>query len=832
MAGRRSGRTTAVRWVLLLLALGCGLGLLAMSAGATSSDSSTVAISVDENVGPSDESTPLGPAAVGTDEPVGTADDVAVQPPASVPGAEGVSVTDEVSVVPPVSILDEESVSPADEQAVVPPVVVSSAEMATTSDEVSVVPMSSPTTTTVTASPNPALVGSAVELDATVSAGGHAVSSGSVTFEDGATPLGPAVAVDASGHASLSVSTLALGSHTIVAAYGGTSAFDASSAMTSEGIYDYALAAGPDRTVLRGATAPFGVTLSLVAGSVTTGLPSSVPFSALLPSDATSDAPSSIAFPQTTASPTSLTVNVHTGSVTLGDVAATFTAGARSATAGLHVYDYGLALAPSSQTVQRGSTASFTLTASLALGSTTVGLPATIGLTTSPGASAGTLNLPGGTVVTVTTDASTTPGAQPVTVTGDPGARVATASLYVNVPPVPSAGGPYTANEGSTLTLHGSATDTAGETLTYTWDLGGGATATGATPSIAVGDGPATQTLKLTVCDDHGACASDTTTLTIANVPPTATLTAPASTPEGTPAAVSLTGATDPSAADRAAGLRYAFSCTGASLAGATYATASSSASTTCPAVDGPGDFTVRARVIDKDNGFSELTKTVHVTNVAPTPKIVAPADSSVFRADRHVTLSGSFTDPGVLDTHTATWTVGSTTIAATISEHNGNGTATAVWTPTAAGFYALSLTVRDKDGGTATVSGGTLLVFDPDFAVAGAGALVDSGRDLVLFAFSARYRDGESTPRGDVDVKAPHLLLDATHLDVLVVTPPSFVLEGDARVNGHSGYSFRLDGTNGHPDQLRIRIWSPSGSLVFDSSSRPLAFGGLAISR
>ena len=722
-----------MRWVLLLLALGCGLGLLAMSAGATSSDSTTVAISVDENVGPSDASAPLAPAAVGSDEPVGTADDVAVQPPASVPGEEGVSVTDDVSVVPPVSILDEESVSPADEQAVVPPAVVSSAETATTSDEVSVVPTSSPTTTTVTASPSPALVGSPVAIDATVSAGGHAVSSGSVTFEDGATPLGPAVAVDATGHASISVSTLALGSHTIVAAYGGTSAFDASSAMTSEGIYDYALAAGPDRTVLRGATAPFGVTLSLVAGSATTGLPASVPFSALLPSDATSDAPSSIAFPQTAASPTSLTVDVHTGSVTLGDVAATFTAGARSATAGLHVYDYTLSLAPSSQTVQRGSTASFSLGASLALGSTTLGLPATIGLTTSPGATAaGPLALPGSTTVTVPTGGSTPPGAQTVTVTGDPGARVATASLYVNVPPVPSAGGPYTATEGSTLTLHGSATDTAGETLTYTWDLGGGATATGATPSITVGDGPATQTLTLTVCDDRGACASDTATLTIANVPPTA--------------------------------------------------------------------------------------------------RILAPADGSVLRAGRHVTLSGSFTDPGVLDTHTATWTVGSTAIPATISEHNGNGTATAVWTPTAAGFYPLSLTVRDKDGGTTTVGGGTLVVFDPDFAVAGAGALVDPGHDLVLFAFSARYRDGDATPRGDVDAKAPHLLLDATRFDVLVVTPPSFVLEGDARVNGHAGYSFRLDGTNGHPDQLRIRIWSPSGALVYDSSSRPLAFGGLTI--
>jgi hypothetical protein len=819
----------------VLLALACSLGLLVLPAGAAPSASGSVSIVVDESVAPGDGSTAAPPAGVASDEPIGTSDAVAVSPPAGVPGTESVSVSDEVSVVPPVTIVVDESVSPSDAPSIVPPASVLAAETATVTDDVSIVATSSPTRTTVTAGPNPAVAGTPVLLQAAVTSTGSTVGSGNITFEDGATPLGPPVSVDAAGHASLTVSTLGLGSHTIVAAYGGSGAFLASRATTSEGVYDYVLAAGPDRTALRGVDADFALTLSLDTGSATTGLPTSAPLSVgLLPGDASSNAPASIAFPQSPGSPTSLTVTVLTGAVTLGDVPLSFTAGIRSATAGLHIYDYTLALAPASQTVQRGDTASFTLTSSLALGSSSVGLPASIGLTTSPGATAGALALPGSAAVTVPTGAATLAGAQTVTVTGSPGARTATATLYVNAPPVPSAGGPYTANEGSTLTLHGSATDTAGETLTYSWDLGGGATATGASPTITVGDGPAVMTVKLTVCDDHGACASDTTTITILNVPPTATLTAPASAAEGSSAAVSITGATDASAADVAAGLHYAIVCDGSSLAAVTYATASTTASKTCPAVDGPGDIAVRARVIDKDGGFVELTKTIHVTNVAPTARILAPADGLVFRAGTHVALSGSFTDPGVLDTHTAVWTVGGATIPATLSEHGGSGTVAATWTPSAAGLYPLSLTVTDKDGGTTTVSGGTLVVFDPAAgSVSGAGSLVDPSHDLVQFDFGARYRDHDSDPSGQVKLYVPHLTLLATDLDWLVVTSPSFVLQGHGSVLEHHGsYRFRLTGVTGHPDQLRVQIWSPDGSLVYDSTQRPLRFGDIRISR
>ena len=102
------------------------------------------------------------------------------------------------------------------------------------------------------------------------------------------------------------------------------------------------------------------------------------------------------------------------------------------------------------------------------------------------------------------------------------------------------------------------------------------------------------------------------------NVDPTADLGNDGPINEGGSATVSFSSQFDPSPADTTAGFHYAFSCTNASLAGATYAGSSTVASTSCTFNDS-GTFTVRARIIDKDNGFTEYTTNVTVNNVAPT---------------------------------------------------------------------------------------------------------------------------------------------------------------------------------------------------------------------
>ena len=74
------------------------------------------------------------------------------------------------------------------------------------------------TTTALSVDVDPALAGNPITLTATVTPGVSGTPTGSVSFKEGTTVLGPGT-LNASGVATLTLSTLALGSHTIIAVY-------------------------------------------------------------------------------------------------------------------------------------------------------------------------------------------------------------------------------------------------------------------------------------------------------------------------------------------------------------------------------------------------------------------------------------------------------------------------------------------------------------------------------------------------------------------------------------------------------------------------------------
>jgi len=123
--------------------------------------------------------------------------------------------------------------------------------------------------------------------------------------------------------------------------------------------------------------------------------------------------------------------------------------------------------------------------------------------------------------------------------------------------PVADAGGPYTVNEGSTVTATNGSYDTNSDALTYSWssDNTGVATvssASAATPTITgVNNGQATLTLR--VSDDGGAhwASSATATVTVSNVAPTVNaVVAPVAPVKLGTAITASSGFTDPGTAD------------------------------------------------------------------------------------------------------------------------------------------------------------------------------------------------------------------------------------------------------------------------------------------
>src|SRR2546425_12442226 len=97
------------------------------------------------------------------------------------------------------------------------------------------------------------------------------------------------------------------------------------------------------------------------------------------------------------------------------------------------------------------------------------------------------------------------------------------------------------------------------------------------------------------------------------NVAPTAPFNAPVSVNAGSPIALSLTAASDPSSADTAAGFQYAFDCGD----GSGYGALGSSNTSSC-ATSTTGTRTVRGKISDKDGGSTESTATVTVISGAP----------------------------------------------------------------------------------------------------------------------------------------------------------------------------------------------------------------------
>jgi len=141
--------------------------------------------------------------------------------------------------------------------------------LTSTSTALSQVVNQASTTTTLTSSANPSALDASVTLTANLSvvAPGAGAPTGSITFHDGSSPLAT-VPVSTSGQATLSSATLAAGSHSLTASYGGDTNFKASSGTFSQQVaYGICVLYDQTRSVNSGATFPIKVYLCDVNGN-------------------------------------------------------------------------------------------------------------------------------------------------------------------------------------------------------------------------------------------------------------------------------------------------------------------------------------------------------------------------------------------------------------------------------------------------------------------------------------------------------------------------------------------------------------------------------------
>lgn len=257
--------------------------------------------------------------------------------------------------------------------------------------------------------------------------------------------------------------------------------------------------------------------------------------------------------------------------------------------------------------------------------------------------------------------------------------------------PTAVSNGAYFADEGSPVTFDAAgSSDPDGDALQYHWNIEDAWTGWAGSSSVNwMWDDDYTGDLYVQVTDGH---LKDTahTTVTINNVAPTVDAGTDQLSDEG--ATVSFSGGfTDPGLLDDHT-IVWDFGDSSPTVSGTL---------TPTHVYEEDGVYTVTLTVTDDDGGVGSNTLIVTVANVAPTLDPIN--DQTVDEADT-VTLSGSFTDPGVLDTHTATVNWGEGTVEAlTVVESGGSGTVSGSHVYGDNGVYAVTVTVTDDEGASDT---------------------------------------------------------------------------------------------------------------------------------
>jgi PKD repeat protein len=218
----------------------------------------------------------------------------------------------------------------------------------------------------------------------------------------------------------------------------------------------------------------------------------------------------------------------------------------------------------------------------------------------------------------------------------------------------------------------------------------------------------------------------------------------------------------------------------------------------------------------------------VNVLNVSPTIPNPINTTGKPALINTNIEFSASFTDPGTHDTHTALWDWGDgTTSPGLVDAYNVTGS----HAYKKAGFYTVTLSITDDDGGSAARSYQYVVVFDPKAGFVTGGGWINSPigaytpdptlTGKATFGFVSKYQKGANFPTGNTEFQfhVAGMNFKSTSYDWLVIAGSKAQYKGNGTINGTGDYKFILAAIDGTPDKFRIKIWDKAtGEIVYDN--------------
>ena len=225
------------------------------------------------------------------------------------------------------------------------------------------------------------------------------------------------------------------------------------------------------------------------------------------------------------------------------------------------------------------------------------------------------------------------------------------------------------------------------------------------------------------------------------------------------------------------------------------------------------------------------------IKNVAPTVKTIF-VDQNRVPVGTTIHANADFTDPGILDTHTAVWEWGDGLSSdGVVKEVNGSGNVTGSHAYAAVGRYTIKLRVTDKDGDSGWNQYQYVVVYDPKDFITGGGWFMSPANACpdfcqgatgkVNLGFVAKYSRNLGVPSGSTEFQfsSARLNFHSTSYERLDIIGAWAQYQGTGTINGSGVYGFILTAIDGKlnkgggGDLIRMKIWDPAtGTVIYDS--------------